>query len=104
MGFEVQVGADMPEKMGVHGQAGADLYGALDLCGQLRGRLGSALSRREQVAGAIGDEKGSEFFQVKLEKADDIRWQFKLERVLVLDLAGRNDEVHDGTRFRTTAN
>ena len=102
MGFEVQIGADMPEKMGIHGQASALLYAALDLFGQLRGGLCSALSRREQLDGAIGHEKGPEFFQVELEEADDIRRQFELERVLVLDLPGRNDEVSDGTRSWTT--
>ena len=50
------------------------------------------------------NEERSEFFQVKLEKADDILWQLKLQRILVLDLSRRNDEVHDGARFRATAN
>jgi hypothetical protein len=103
MSFKEQVGADVPKKMDVYRQGCANLNGALDLFGQLLGRLGSALSRRKKIAGAISHEKRSKFFQIKLEKPDDIRWQFKLKRVLVLDLSSRNDEVNDCSGSRTTA-
>jgi hypothetical protein len=97
MRFKEQLSAEMSEQMDVHCQANAPLYGSLDLIGQLRGRFMFALSRWEQVRGAIGDEKGPESFQIKLEKADDIAPESKLKWLLVFDFAGRNDEVHDST-------
>jgi hypothetical protein len=102
MSLKEQVGADVPKKMDVYRQACANLNGALDLFAQLLGRLGSALSRRKKIAGAISHEKRSKFFQVKLEKSDDIRWQFKLKGVLVLDLPSRDDEMNECTRAWTT--
>src|SRR6516165_4402052 len=95
MCFKEQEGAGMPEQVDVHRQARATLYRPLNLIGQLRRRFMSALSRREQVRGTVRHEKGSKFFQIELEKADDIRRQLELERLFVLDLASRNNEVHD---------
>jgi hypothetical protein len=91
MGFEVEKSAYMAEEMGIHGQTGALLDAALNLVGQLRGSFCSALSRRKQVAGAISHKKGPEFFQVKLKKAEDVRRELELQRVLIFYLSGRND-------------
>jgi hypothetical protein len=98
MGLKEQEGTGMPEQVDIHRQARLTLYDPLNLISQLRGSLGSALSRRKHRAGAVSHKQWPEFFQVKLENADDIRRQFELERVLVLDLSGRNDEVSDCTR------
>lgn len=88
MRFKEQLSGEMSEKMDVHCQARATLYGPLDLIGQLRGRFVSALSRREQVRGAIGDEKRSEFFQIKLERSDHIRRQYAAARAIGLYKTG----------------
>ena len=98
--IEILLGRKVPEQMTIyfHSGIGADRF--RDLLRKTIGHLWTSRSSGEQSSTAGGRQPRPKFLEIAFDQLDAFRWQWVVERLVVLNRFGLYDDMHHPTRSR----